>query len=150
MRKVGKISLVLILAGGLLAINVGAAVFDYFVHKDITVNSEKVFYWDGVASEMIDTSGEITINASETVQVDHTILYNGSRPDFNVTITETNGFVGITHNLYLDDVLLDGNYVVLNDEQLYNLTIEFVAAHNLSGGDQQTYGLTIAPSIVQN
>lgn len=123
--------------------------FTFFMQETIEVNGQMVLKVDNEFVENTQLSSNITIGAGETVILNHTVEYVGMNDQFNITVYNSNGFEGMEHNLYLDGVPLDHNYVILDQGVIYNLGIEFVADYNLSGTGSDNYVLEISPSPEQ-
>lgn len=144
MNKVKAIYIIVILI--LAGCVVSGAVNEYFTRHTSTITSQKIILWDNESVEHNLSNDSFILNASEIIEVNHTIKYIGKSTSYGILFIWT-GDKGITSHVVYDNNLT--NMLILKPDIEYNITLRYTADYNLSSGMYQTT-LTIAPTPLKN
>ena len=127
-----------IIAMVLVGLVVSGALFSFFVQHTAEIHTYPILEWDGQPAENLYTDEAFTLNASETREFNHTIMYryHSSQQPENILINYTwSQEPGITATITYNG--LDVSSMSLEKGVLYHINTKYVANEHLKSGTYQ-------------
>lgn len=101
-----------------------AQVFQSYVTQEVTVDTEPVFYYEGIPVEDYTESVNLSINAGESDNITRTLQYTGNLPVWNISfVVVGNASEGLNVSTLLDGIEVTDGIISLTDNNQHNVTI---------------------------